>query len=110
MNTKGLTVIESAVALLVLGLVGLGYLQILRVTRDLAEGAHAWSTAVAYAEDALEALKLDPRSLPVADRPQVGFARRVEVHPWSDGLVRVTVVVTLPHGGRFELERLLASP
>jgi len=78
----------------------------------VADNARTWSQAVAYAEDAMEELKIDPRRV-LASAPEPlpgGFERRVETRPWRDGLMRVTVVVTLPGGGSYDLDRLVRSP
>jgi hypothetical protein len=48
----------------------------------------------------------------VGDSLPGGYARVVDVQPWPDlpGMERVTVIVTLPGGGAFRLERLVHTP
>jgi prepilin-type N-terminal cleavage/methylation domain-containing protein len=112
MNRKGMTLLEAIVALVILGLVVLSYLELFAGTVRSSDQAQTWSQAVVYAEDAMEEAKLrgaGPRVVP-AERLGGGFERRVEVNPYQPGLTRVTVVVSLPQGGRFELERLVSRP
>ncbi len=35
-----------------------------------------------------------------------GFRRQITTHPWHPGLALITVTVTFPAGGRFDLYRL----
>jgi len=48
---RGLTLLEVLVALVVLTLVGLGYLQLLHQSHRLVASSREWSDAVVYAED-----------------------------------------------------------
>ena len=110
MNARGLTLLEAIVALVILGVVVTAYLGIFAAGAHAASDATAWSQAVVYAEDALESAKLGlGGSIPLAEQLGGGFERRVEVHPWNRGLVRITVVVQLPRGERFELDRLVRT-
>lgn len=105
MKRNGITLLESMVALVILGLVVTGFLEVFQGSSRLAHDAEMWSTAVAYAEDGMEAVKLGE-----AVRPEVlpgGFERRVEAQPWRDRIRLVTVIVSLPDGGRVSLERLV---
>jgi prepilin-type N-terminal cleavage/methylation domain-containing protein len=109
----GLTLLETMVALVILGLVVVGYLEVFGASVRAAQSATEWSRAVTYAEAGMEMAKLN---LPAAlgrgtESFEDGFARRVEVGSSSPGLQLVTVTVTFPDGGRFTLNRLLeASP
>jgi len=112
MNSRGMTLLEAIVALVILGLVVLSYLELFAGTVRSSDQAQTWSQAVVYAEDAMETAKLS-RGRPLAtaaERLGGGFERRVEVNPYRPGLERVTVVVSLPQGGAFELERLVSRP
>ena len=112
MNARGLTLLETMVALVILGLVVVGYLELFGGALRGADNSRVWSQAVAYAEDGMERAKLEPARFR-ATGPEAlggGFARRVETTPWDDGLVRITVVVTLPGGGSYELDRLARAP
>ena len=112
MSRKGMTLLEAIVALVILGLVVLSYLELFAGTVRSSDQAQTWSQAVVYAEDAMETAKLEvagPRVV-LGERLGGGFKRQVEVNPYGPSLARVTVVVSLPQGGRFELERLVSRP
>jgi prepilin-type N-terminal cleavage/methylation domain-containing protein len=110
MGERGLTLLEVLVALVVLTLVGLGYLQLLHQSHRLVASSRQWSDAVVYAEDGMERAKLGTVSLRRAPAESLlgGFRRQFTRRPWQPGsaLVLVTVTVSLPEGGRFDLYRL----
>jgi prepilin-type N-terminal cleavage/methylation domain-containing protein len=106
----GLTLLETMVALVILGLVMVGYLEVFTASVRGTREAEVWSRAVAYAEDAMEAVKIEPAALPVGRQPLGdGFERSVEIRPWDASLRLVTVVVYLPEGGSFRLSRLFEA-
>ena len=110
MNARGLTLLEALVALVILVLVGAAYLGIFAGSARAAADATAWSQAVVYAEDAVESAKLGlTGSSPSTEQLGGGFERQIEVRPWDRGLARITVVVLLPRGERFELTRLVRA-
>ena len=117
MRRSGLTLLETMVALVILGLVVVGFLAVFQGSTRLARDSERWAEAVAYAEDAMEAVKLDPRELLAPARVELrgGFERSVETRAWGagggdDSVRLVTVVVTLPDGGgRMTLSRLVAT-
>jgi len=105
----GLTLLETMVALVILGLVVVGYLEVFGASVRAAQNAADWSRAVTYAEAGMEMAKLN---LPAAlgrgsESFDDGFGRRIETRHWNTGLQLVTVTVTFPDGGRFALDRLL---
>jgi prepilin-type N-terminal cleavage/methylation domain-containing protein len=108
-NRPGLTLLETLIALVILGLVVVSGLELLAGTRRLSAEADAWSRAVVYAEEGVDAVLTTegpPRALSI-DTLAGGFSRRIEVGPWDDArLLRVDVTVTWPGGGRFQLSRL----
>jgi prepilin-type N-terminal cleavage/methylation domain-containing protein len=106
---RGFTLLEAMVALVILGLVSLAYLELFGGTVRATESAVHWSRAVEFAEDGMERLKLTPESEwnHGPEHLDGGFARRVETRPWRDGLLTVSVVVTLPGGGEFAVSRLM---
>ena len=107
-SERGLTLLEVMVALVVLSLVALGYLQLFQGSHRLVGAAREWSQAVEYAEDAIERAKLDGPSVletPAASLPE-GFRREVTSRSWQPGLTLVTVTVFLPGSGRFQLDWL----
>jgi hypothetical protein len=100
------------VALVIVGLVATGLLEVfagaLRGTAD----ARIWAQALVYGEEGQELIKVEG-----ADRVSSaevalggGFTRRITVQPWRAGLARATVKVTLPNGARFDLDRLVPAP
>lgn len=112
MNRAGLTLLETMIALVILGLVVTGFLAVFQGATRLAGDSARWSDAVAYAEDAVEAVKLDPRGAAASYPTELprGFERSVSTRPWDAGLELVTVVVRLPGGARMTLHRLVELP
>ena len=107
-HERGLTLLEVLVALVVLSLVALSYLQLFQGSHRLVTASREWSHAVEYAEDAIERAKLAGPSLlgtPAESLPG-GFRREIVRRPWQPGLTLVTVTVLLPGGGRFDLDWL----
>jgi len=107
-NGRGFTLLEVMVALVVLSIVALGYLQLFQGSHRLVGAAREWSQAVQYAEDASERAKLGGSSslgTPAESLPG-GFRREITSRPWQPGLTLVTVTVFLPRSGRFELDWL----
>jgi len=115
-SARGLTLLETMVALVILGIVVTSYLEVLGGALRVVDHARTWSRAVAYAEDGMEQVKLAPAgpaaALSAPERLAGGFERWVETRQWGegDGLVHVTIRVTLPGGGRYALEQLVRSP
>jgi prepilin-type N-terminal cleavage/methylation domain-containing protein len=107
-NGRGFTLLEVMVALVVLSLVALGYLQLFQGSHRLVGAAREWSQAVEYAEDAIERAKLGgPSSLgTLAESLPGGFRREISSRPWQPGLTLVTVTVFLPGSRRFDLDWL----
>lgn len=107
-HDRGLTLLEVMVALVVLSLVALGYLQLFQGSHRLVVAAREWSQAVEYAEDAIERAKLGgPTFLQVpAESLPGGFRREITSRPWRPRLTLVTVTVFLPGSGRFDLDWL----
>ena len=103
-----MTLLESIVALVILGLAAVGFLELFQratvATRDTA----AWSRAVAVAELSMEQSLLRTG----ASRDTVdGMGRRIEIRPWVGGLreIVVTVDVPPPVGANVVLHRLVAA-
>lgn len=101
---RGLTLLEVLVALVVLTLVGVSYLQLFSESHRVVGAAQQWSDAVGYAQDAMEDAKLtgvDPHgALPR------GFRRQITRQPFGSGYTLLTVTVMMPNGGRYDLSRL----
>ncbi len=103
-----MTLLESIVALVILGLAAIGFLELFQrasvATRDTA----SWSRAVAVAELSMEqAVLRSTASLDTVD----GIGRRVEIRPWGNGLreIVVTVDVPPPAGANVVLHRLVGA-
>jgi prepilin-type N-terminal cleavage/methylation domain-containing protein len=101
---RGLTLLEVLVALVVLTIVGVSYLQLFSESHRVVGASQQWSDAVAFAQDGMEHAKLtnsDPKNqLPA------GFRRHISRRPFGAGYTLVTVSVTLPNGARYDLNRL----
>lgn len=111
-SRQGMTLLEALVALVILGTVAVGMLEVLAGSARVASSAEQWSRAVAYAEQRMEALKIDSatQALSAPESLEGGFTRSVEERPWSEpGFAIVTVSVDLPGGGRHSLVRLRAA-
>ena len=106
-NDPGFTLLEVMVALVVLSLVALGYLQLFQGSHRLVGAAREWSQAAEYAEEAIERAQLDEQDLPgTSESLPGGFRREITRRPWQPGLTLVTVTVFLPGSGRFDLDWL----
>jgi len=106
------TLLESVVALVILGLASVGFLELFQGTSRSARSAETWVTAVAYAEQAVEAAKVGQLALDESARRPAppGFGRRIEVRPWRPGLAQLVVTVTMPRGSEFVIHRLVPAP
>lgn len=109
MNKAGLTLLESMVALVVLGLVATASFQLYATALRSAYDAQAWSTAAAYAEEGMELAKIDLRRMTARSPESLGegFERTVRIRPVTGGMAEVTISMTLPGGGQFEVSRLV---
>ena len=101
---RGLTLLEVLVALVVLTMVGVSYLQLFSESHRVVGASQQWSDAVAYAQDAMEHAKLTGTD-PQGPLPG-GFRRQISRQPFGSGYTLVTVSVTLPNGARYDLHRL----
>lgn len=104
-----MTLLDTLVALLILGLAGVGMLEIFQGTSRSARATEAWVEAVAEAEALMEETKL---GAPPATRPgRAGPPARVDVQPWPEmpELNLVTVTVPLPGAGALVLRRLVRA-
>lgn len=107
-----MTLLETMVALVILGVATVGYLEVVAAGARTMRRTAAWSLAVTYAEDLLERSKTGS-PVPDAARPEEtpdGFARWVDRAPWGDSLVVLTARVRLPDGARFQMPLLTRAP
>ncbi len=103
-----MTLLESVVALVILGLAAVGFLELFQrvsvATRDTA----GWSRAVAVAELSMERAVLRAEA---ANDSISGMRRRIEIRPFGAGLreVIVTIDVPPPSGAQVVLHRLVPA-
>jgi prepilin-type N-terminal cleavage/methylation domain-containing protein len=105
---RGLTLLEVLVALVILSMVVVGYLELFHGGHALVLRSREWSAAVGYAVDGMEQAKLAP-GLPQDERRAAlpnGFQREIVTRAWQPGLELLTVTVLLPSGGHFDVYRL----
>ena len=109
MNSRGFTLLEAMVALVILGLVAVGYIELFGVSTRTTRQAEEWLQAVAYAENGMESAKLDLEEALARGRESLpgGFSRYVQRSSWSPGLMQVTVTVTFPRDGAFSVTRIM---
>lgn len=100
-----MNLLEALVALVILGLATVGYLDVFQTSTQSVGSAAAWSETVAVAESAMEEVLAGVQPEP---RPN-GYRSDVRVEPWQEGLSEVTVRVTSPSGMAFEIRRLVES-
>jgi type II secretory pathway pseudopilin PulG len=100
-----MTLLETLVALVVLGLAATGFLELFQRASAATADRAAWQRAVAVAETTMESVLA---GAPATGDTLGGLRRRVEVRPRPDGLREVVVTVALPGAGdaRVELRRL----
>lgn len=105
-----MTLLEAVVALVILGLSAVGYLDLFRASAAAVHDASEWTAVVAAAETAMEGATLGDAVQAQAGLPATAFAEglrtRVEVRPWGAGVQEVVVTVTAPSGAVFALHRL----
>jgi len=111
-SRDGLTLLEVMIALVILGLAATGFLETFAGALRATSEARIWAQALVYAEEAQETLKIGGlgRTSGADTALGGGFRRRVKLRPWRDGIEHVTVVVTLPGGGEFAVDRLVRVP
>lgn len=103
-----MTLLEGMVALVILGLSAVGFLELFqggaRSTRD----AEAWTRAVAFAESGMEAALIggDVRRDAENQSESGDLTRRIEVAQWRSRVDEIRVTVTGSNGAVFTLRRL----
>lgn len=108
---RAMTILEGVIALVVLGVSAVGYLDVFRGGADATSRAAGWTRAVSVAEAAMEAASLgDPlQAQQVLGAADPGVERRIEARPWGNvaGLTEVVVTVRVPGTPEFTLRRLV---
>ncbi len=102
-----MTLLESLVALVIVGLFAVGILEALQVSAASSRNAADWAIAVAYADETMEEARVFPDSR--VTRAPVGFSSSVERLARENGLEEIVVAVRMPGGSRFFLHRLASQ-
>jgi prepilin-type N-terminal cleavage/methylation domain-containing protein len=110
-NRRGFTLLEAMVALVILGLVVVGFLQLFAATLRSARNTAAWTAAVAYAAEGMEQAKLDLGAALARGREPLdgGFVRQLQAQPAGSGLRLISVTVLFPGGGSYTVHRLVEA-
>ena len=103
-----MTLLESIVALVILGLTAVGFLELFERATVATRDTVAWSRAVAVAEQTMERAVVKPTAY--GDSVD-GLRRQVQLRPWRDGLRELIVTVDgAPSGGvHVVLHRLVTA-
>lgn len=111
MNRYGLTLLETMIALVILGLVVTASFQLFGSALRSTNAAQAWTTATAYAEEGMELAKLDLAAAVArgSEALEGSYERRIRARTLSAEMTEVTVSVTFPDGGLFQVSRLMAG-
>jgi type II secretory pathway pseudopilin PulG len=107
-----MTLLEALLAVVILGLSAVGYLQVFQGSGQSVRLAEQWNRAAAVAESYMESELLSRRAGVAAPPPSAvdGITARVQVTPWRGRLRDVTVTVALPDGQTLTVHRLVRSP
>jgi type II secretory pathway pseudopilin PulG len=107
-----MTLLEALLAVVILGLSAVGYLQVFQGSAQSVRAAEEWNRAGAVAESYMERelLSLRDGGAPPAPASTDGITAKVQVTPWRGRLRDVTVVVSLPDGRSLTAHRLVRSP
>jgi len=105
-----MTLLEALVAVVILGLSAVGYLQVFQGSARSVGIAEQWNRAAAVAESYMESELLSRRDGVVAPPSVVdGITADVQVTPWRGRLRDVMVTVSLPDGRTLTVHRLVRS-
>jgi hypothetical protein len=101
------TLLETVVALVIVSLAAVGFLNVIEKDSTLPAASREWSEAVAYAEEGMELAKVGQ---PVAGQSRTGMTRRLERYRFAPKVQELRVVVRFTDGKLFELRRLAGTP
>jgi type II secretory pathway pseudopilin PulG len=106
------TLLEALVALLILGLSAVGYLDVFQGGASAVAVADDWTQTVAVADAVLEAATLGDavQAQSAVQGIDSRYAHTAEARPHASGLVDLVVTVTSPRGTRFTVHRLMRRP
>lgn len=108
-----MTLLEAVVALMVLGLSAVGFLDVFRAGSTTAARAATTAQVVAEARSAMEAASLgDVVQAQVVLPTDTAIGRRIDARPWQPlpALTEVVVTITPRDGAPFEVRRLVRTP
>jgi Tfp pilus assembly protein PilV len=108
-NRSGLALLEVMVALVILGLVGVGFLEAFAGALRATAQSRDWAQGLVYVELGVEELKVGGSAADHDGMLGGGFTRHTEVRPWRVGVDRATVTVDLPNGRRLQIDRLVPA-
>ena len=110
MNRRGLTLLETMIALVILSTIGVAFLGLFTQATRTANDLEAWSTAVSYAESGMELAVVElGTALPSTEQLPGGFTRTTTLQSWTGATSLLTVTVEFPDGRQFTLRRLASS-
>ena len=103
-----MTLLESVLALVILGLSAVGYLGVFQASSRSVHVSEEWDHAVAVAESAMESelASLKQGAPRLGTDIPLGFSAQVSAAPWRAGLMDVEVTVTMPDGQALTIHRL----
>lgn len=103
-----MTLLESLVALVVLGLSALGFLELFQQVAARTAATAGRAQVLAIAEATMERALSDRASIAPMVRDSGGVRRQIEVQQHPSGLLDVVVTVEDARDGRVTLHRLVA--
>ncbi len=108
-----MTLLEALLALVILALSAVGYLDVFQGSARSVRSAAEWSRLVALAESRMEGATLgdglqaqEARRRAGGSVDDAGYRQEVVVRPWRDGVNEIVVRITGPDGTSYELRRL----
>jgi type IV secretory pathway TrbL component len=108
---ESVTILEALLALVILGLSAVGYLDVFQGGARAVSAADDWTHTIQVAEAGMEAAALgDALQAQEALRgADARFSRNVQVRAYSRELNEIVVTVTSPRGVSFTLRRLVRA-
>jgi type II secretory pathway pseudopilin PulG len=105
-----MTLLEALVALVILGLAAVGYVDVFQGGAQSVHSADEWAQVVSVAESTMDETLLGA-ALPsgAASADSTGFTRHVAIRPWRGNISEVIVTVTSSTGVAFEVHRLVRA-
>lgn len=104
-----MTLLETVIALVILALSAVGLLEVFETSSRSAGSAQEWVTAVSYAEEEIEAVKIGATASSGIRRQALadGFGRQTSVKLLSPAVADIAVTVSMPRGGSYVVHRLV---